>query len=249
MALIRCPRCGEEISDKAAYCVHCGQVLSDYPRFVCPECGAPVSVMDTVCPKCGCPLPDEYDQAPQKKKLAGRIISILLFLVFFTGAAWEYVSYTAYNTYVDTTNEIIDSRNESVDAFNDCYHLLLSVWLNAILEKQDPETDPFVCPNGSFVNDFNEAITNLYSDADFSGNLELIYTHQSRLRQLRKELQNPPSEFADYNEILLQLVDNEIEMAMVLLSPSGSYEDISQRLYTLFETNNILNRELAFYEQ
>ena len=29
MALIKCPTCGEEISDKAVQCVHCGATLKE----------------------------------------------------------------------------------------------------------------------------------------------------------------------------------------------------------------------------
>ena len=250
MALIHCPKCGEEISDKAEYCVHCGQVIARNSRYVCHECGAPITELDTVCPRCGCPNPDViHVHAAKRKNNIGRIISIILFFVFLGGVAWEYINYSTYNTYIETTNEIIDTRNKSIDAVNECYHLLLSVWLNAIWEQNDPETDPFVCPDGKFVNDFNEALDNLYSDSDFSNNLELIYNQQSKLRQLRKEIQNPPSEFAEYNEILLRLIDNDIETATILISPSGSYDDISQQLGALFDAENAIRRELDFYEQ
>lgn len=34
MALIRCPECGKEISDKAPHCVHCGYILSKKKKNV-----------------------------------------------------------------------------------------------------------------------------------------------------------------------------------------------------------------------
>lgn len=72
MALIKCPECGEEISDKAKKCVYCGHVLveeaapvSPSPR-ICTECGAQIEDPEaTECPKCGCPLEDEVADAPQ----------------------------------------------------------------------------------------------------------------------------------------------------------------------------------------
>lgn len=48
MALIKCPECGQEISDKATTCPHCGT-----PIFVCPECGQVSVGSPTMCPKCG----------------------------------------------------------------------------------------------------------------------------------------------------------------------------------------------------
>lgn len=48
MALIICPKCGKEISDKSIYCVHCGA-----PIFVCPECGKITTSEERVCKHCG----------------------------------------------------------------------------------------------------------------------------------------------------------------------------------------------------
>ena len=42
MALINCPECGKEISDKAASCPHCGnpmnQPVQDEEYLCCPKC-------------------------------------------------------------------------------------------------------------------------------------------------------------------------------------------------------------------
>ena len=48
MAMIICPECGKEISDKSIYCVHCGA-----PIFVCPECGKVSTGAERACPNCG----------------------------------------------------------------------------------------------------------------------------------------------------------------------------------------------------
>ncbi len=48
MSMIHCPECGQEISDKATTCPHCGT-----PIFVCPECGH-ISVGNIpFCENCG----------------------------------------------------------------------------------------------------------------------------------------------------------------------------------------------------
>lgn len=48
MALIRCPECGQEISDTVSQCVHCGARVT-----VCPECGAVCMGEATICSTCG----------------------------------------------------------------------------------------------------------------------------------------------------------------------------------------------------
>ena len=55
MALIKCPECGQEISDKATICPHCGTSI-----FVCPRCGQVSVGSPTMCPQCG------YRNAGQK---------------------------------------------------------------------------------------------------------------------------------------------------------------------------------------
>ena len=52
MALIKCPNCGEEISDKAVKCPKCGaEFPAEKPQKVCKECGEILSDDETVCHK------------------------------------------------------------------------------------------------------------------------------------------------------------------------------------------------------
>lgn len=50
MALIKCPECGKEISDKAASCPNCGAVVK---KKFCQHCGESIDSDCVVCPKCG----------------------------------------------------------------------------------------------------------------------------------------------------------------------------------------------------
>ncbi len=50
MAMINCPECGREISDKAASCPNCGAVVK---RKFCQHCGEMIDNDCVVCPKCG----------------------------------------------------------------------------------------------------------------------------------------------------------------------------------------------------
>lgn len=50
MAMINCPECGREVSDKAASCPNCGAVVK---KKFCQHCGAAIDNDCVVCTKCG----------------------------------------------------------------------------------------------------------------------------------------------------------------------------------------------------
>jgi hypothetical protein len=54
MALITCPECGNQISDKAPACIHCGCPVTK--TKTCPECGAIANEIDAACKTCGFPF-------------------------------------------------------------------------------------------------------------------------------------------------------------------------------------------------
>ena len=54
MALIKCPKCGKQISDKAANCIGCGVELAAISK--CEECGEVILPGVAACPNCGCPV-------------------------------------------------------------------------------------------------------------------------------------------------------------------------------------------------
>ena len=51
MALINCPECGKEISDKATVCPNCGTPFGE--KKFCKFCGETIDNDCVVCPRCG----------------------------------------------------------------------------------------------------------------------------------------------------------------------------------------------------
>ena len=64
MALIHCPECGKEISDKAEKCIHCGHVMKEQPKIICEDCGNEIPEGAETCPVCGCPVKVEVEEKP-----------------------------------------------------------------------------------------------------------------------------------------------------------------------------------------
>lgn len=54
MAMINCPECGKEVSDKATSCPNCGAPLSVHKQTkFCKHCGEEIDKDCVICPKCG----------------------------------------------------------------------------------------------------------------------------------------------------------------------------------------------------
>lgn len=102
MAMIPCPDCGQEISDKAKKCIHCGKVLIEEvkPQKFCAECGKEIDIAAEECPFCGCPVEPEKPEIPavaeitksvkKNKKtiiIAAAIVAVILVVVLLANVA------------------------------------------------------------------------------------------------------------------------------------------------------------------
>lgn len=97
MALIKCYKCGNEISSSSKFCPQCG---ANNGQHFCPECGVKLNGNENNCPECGFPL---------TKKTASNIITENLDKI--TGAKSEnYVTFKDLfkNTFKKHTEEELD---------------------------------------------------------------------------------------------------------------------------------------------
>ena len=249
MSLIKCPQCGKEISEYAAECVHCGYKLKKSEQPHCPECGKELSGDETICPNCGFPLDEvSSDQsAPKKKTPVWTFVFLAVILAALAAGIFAASQSSKKQVYAETVMQMTEAHDDSFNAVNDCSRLLMAVWKNAICQTADPETDRFTRPDGRFVEDFNEALDNLYQDENFSSQLELINKSQQKLRALKKKLPKPPVTYEDINECLIKAFDNWIEISMTILNPTGSYNDAEHKFNELFSEAAELYNELQSY--
>lgn len=197
MAMIVCPHCGEQVSEKAKKCVHCGAILIPEEKKHCTECGAELEEEMTECPNCGCPVDDtlgqETDEKPQKVEVTGVkvtkkikvIIGIVVALLVVGGATvfgvTQYQKKRAAEEYAQRVEEYSDNLKLATvtmltgasDAESSA-NLIKQVWYNSIYEERDDKTDKYTRPDGYFVSDFNDALGNLYADSSFSSKISSI---------------------------------------------------------------------------
>lgn len=245
MAMIKCPKCGENISDKSTKCVHCNKVLGEEPKKTCEECGNELKKKDKVCSKCGCPVSTENE--PQKVELTKvklgkplskkKIIIIISIILLIIGVAIG-VTVVSKKSAEDKAEKIKAEYEDNLHTITlkmlngavlaeDCGNLIKQVWSNTIWKKSSSETDKFTKPNGYFNSDFNESLTNLFKDSSFSSDIQKIEDNQEEVNKLMKEMKNPPEEWEDAYSVLKEFYDSYLTLTNLAISPSGSLQTFS----------------------
>ena len=105
-----------------------------------------------------------------------------------------------------------------------------SVWNNSIYKKEDPKTDKFTRPNGVFVDDFNDALHNLFSDASYVADLAKIKEYANDVTNTMKELTNPPKGFEKACDCLIECYGAHMVLYYTVTDPSGNYQEFSDKL-------------------
>lgn len=250
MAMIVCPHCGEQVSEKAKKCVHCDAILIPEDKKHCIECNAELEEGMTECPNCGCPIDDilcqKEDEKPQKVEVTGVkvtkkikvIIGVVVALLVVGGATafgvTQYQKKEAAEKYAQRIEEYSDNLKLATftmltgasDAESSA-NLIKQVWYNAIYEKRDDKTDKYTRPKGYFVSDFNDALGNLYADSTFSSKIGNIEDNQDTVNTLMKKLKNPPDEYKAAYDAVSVLYDAYISLTNCAIDPSGSLQTYS----------------------
>ena len=275
MAMTTCPNCGEQISDKAKKCVHCGTVLVPEEKKCCPDCGAELEEGMDTCLKCGCPIDNiiETEKTPQQVEVTGvkitkkskKIIVIATIAVIVAAIITSLgVQTHKKNVAAKAAAEVQKQSEEYGTNLNmaaysmlsgasdaeTCGNLIKQVWYNAIYEKSDSKTDKYTKPNGYYVSDFNDALQNLFSDSSFSSQIADINDNKDTVNSLMKKLKNPPEEYKDAYESLSKLYDAYISLTNLATDPTGSLQTYSQNFNDADnETLNCYNALKMYLEE
>lgn len=94
MAMITCPECGAQISDKATACPKCGSPI--VVKKKCEECGAELPDGATKCPSCGAPVKANNNNGATITISTGgtkskSVFAVLALLLGFFGAQYFYI--------------------------------------------------------------------------------------------------------------------------------------------------------------
>ncbi len=254
MALIKCPNCSKEISDKAKVCVGCGHPFIDdlntEKRMVnCPECGVIADSMTDICSNCGYPLnlleiETSEKQKPKsvfKKKWFGILTICLVLLISAISIVFNSAKTENYN--IDICTAVDEIMAVSADAEN-IGNQICSVWNNAIWDKDNENTAKYT----STAKDFNEALSNLFADEEFVGKITAIRNKQSEIDTYLGKLKNPPEKFEDAYDEFKELYYAYSDYVDFVIFCNGSYntytEDLSKKSSALMESYREIKVEL-----
>lgn len=258
MAMIKCPECGQEISDKAKKCIHCGKIfVEDTKENICMECGKIIPEDSDLCPYCGCPVEKTASQkvevtgikvSKKSKKMFAIIgvVALVVCIIAICGGLYfkkvsEQKKIDEYNTYIDNVNSACDNMLSSAATGETICNLTRSVWYNAIYKKDDSTTNKYTkTPTTkykgtqyyAFVDDFNEALQNLFKDEDIQKKISSIESSHDSINEMMKKLQNPTDDLKDCHDAIFEL--NEVYNSLVSLAtdPSGNYTSYSSSVNT-----------------
>jgi hypothetical protein len=252
MAIIKCPECENEISDKAKKCIHCGKVFEEHAikeENVCAECGTALTEEHEMCPSCGCPVERKNEIKPQpvevakinmNKKTKKLILGILVFLLIGIVSGVGYKTYSdykikkeyveAYNSYIDNLKMarilMLDGGSKAETLCN----LTIDVWGNSIYEKSDSKTDKYTKTSsgyGAFYSDFNDALTALYKDWDTVETVKNIQSNQKSVKDIMKKLQESPEGLDKCYSTVSDLYEKYKTLTDLAVAPSGNYSGFS----------------------
>jgi len=107
MAIIKCPECGQSVSELAANCPGCGCPINDNIDH-CPECGEVVLKSYAECPKCHCPI-----KKLEEKKANEDFFYKKAFDAFNAGQISQAANYVEKALSEDTNNaELIELKSK-----------------------------------------------------------------------------------------------------------------------------------------
>lgn len=230
--------------------------------IMCPECSKEISDKVKNCPNCGYPLVEEKDDAQKveltsvslkieegkRKRLITKTVSFLVIISLALTAYYFYntqQSKNQANEYAKNIDVAVVEMLSSGSSAESLMNLTAKVWHNAIWDKYDSETSKYT--TGGVV-DFNDALKKLFADGSTKTTVSTIKTSQQKVADIMTKLQNPPEEYKTSYATLLELYSAYQGVTDLAISPTGNLTSFqtskSQKVDKFIELYNKLKAQL-----
>lgn len=236
MALIKCPNCQKNISDKALNCPACGFKINTETLMTCAECGGLIFPDELVCSNCGYPIENHLDteetiNMTPKLNTGKIIVSILLAIsiIIFAFAIKSHIVKQKLLQYEDNLKQVTYLIMTGAANAEEAGNLIHDVWYNTIFEEYDLKTDKYTNRSSGygFNDDFNDSLENLFADDDFKKKIDSINENQYDVNELMKLLSNPPQEYEEAYINLKKLYESYLNFTSIVVSPSGNLQSFT----------------------
>lgn len=236
MSLIKCSECGREISDKATSCPHCGAPVI-LPSVEPGQEDANIAGFEESFENANSQLAgdeatiDEVDPVALKKKKMIKITVAVIagIAVLIVGI----IAYQQYNEkqYVKNANAYLESCRLVFNDSGSITDITEHVWYNCIWEEDDSETNPYTKDSGgSFYDDFNDALSNLFDSDKYISKVSKIKSNYSDAQSLYNKLGNPPKDMENTWAAIQTLNKTIVSFKNAAIDPQGNYDQYSTRV-------------------
>ena len=239
-----CPKCGKEIEKGQIVCPECGTEMGNYNT---EEIGKSLDNEDNAEPEEKSKLDSEGNLSENisdtahkiedtkkagmfsgKKKIIIPIIcAVIVIAIVLSSISMKEKKYK--ETYKENLEFAAIEMLLGASQAEDCGNLIKSVWYNAIYKKRSSKTDKYVRNEYTLpeYNDFNTALSLLFKDQDFKSDIDSIKTINDGVKDTIRELQNPPEEYREAYNAVMDLYDSYIKLTNLVISPTGSLTSYS----------------------
>lgn len=144
-------------------------------------------------------------------------------------AAYEEVqkAEASADEYQSSYNQLVTDMLNDAALAEQLGNLTIKVWNNAIFQNDDEESDKFTKVNGQYVSDFNEALSNLAKDGDFSNNITTLSDNQQQVKESMKKMIEAPEGYENAFKALDEMYNSYIKFTNVVLRGTGSLQSYS----------------------
>lgn len=226
--MIICKNCGEELSDGSVFCNKCGYKVT--------ETEIPIETMNEV----AITVQDNTVNVKSKKTKKPIFISLLVVLILLVsgGGYWYFTTdqqkkeEAIVNTYKENLALAVTKMMGYSIVSEQICNQYSDVWNRAI------EADYGIEVNGQHASDFNEAILYQREEYEEKDVLKSIKDNTAEVDKLMQGLNNPPAEYQNSYDKLVELYGLYTQYADEADSPKGSLVEFNK-------TTNELSSEIS----
>lgn len=209
MALIKCPECKKEISDKSQSCIHCGCPIEK--ELVCNECGKKINKDDTICKNCGYPI-----ERKSPKNIFSKIWLILCIIIC--------LGISVFNFF----NNILNIETSSIVIGDLCINvmgilaLMLSVSYSILLKSFSKKAFHLVLGINAIILVYNVLFLQMVTHLFYI--ICVILNSLITFFIVRKKLKNSKFSFKAYLPIFITLIVAIILTIVITLLSNGTID-------------------------